>query len=742
MASRREALEAILQEKNKELKRLCVAEAELTGVLPPEIPVLPGEPMPTFRRRIGTSFTLPENLINKLKSEEEQAVSALELEYEVQSHITSAALQLASDLTAKKAVRRQRRFEYQQNHRRLQELEARLNQIKLNQNGSQKHRKKPRPSIDGEVDNEPVEKDFHDSSMSSSKSCNHLNGGGGGYLDIPYQSNTMPYSHSHLLSYSHLHSLDSKVLKAGHVGVPHYSLAKLKASTEARGHRHQLQSPQHVHGGGGGSRSITGYLHSCTPRDEVDGRDFSDSHSCHQSTEGRGNRWGRNRFGSLDRKKHMAHSNPCLESLSVEGLDVLQAEAADQRGKELRTNRASYTLEKPKYKDPPAVAVPSVTEDGGPWQKHQVQYTQLSQHSPAAMSGLVAAVTGETLLPGQTYPEHNFGQAVPYDRTLTRTQSLGSVEVANAATLNVANNDTRSIKDMYPSTSYTQQKNYDASLRKLKEKEWYETSLDAPSTSHTSPRPPSVRASANYESKSLDSYSSCSSVLTSGQSPSSNQSTPATESTPHHQHHHLPMTVVQDQSNGDSLSLSSRSKSEASSEFYDSGVPLESPQNHMVVQAGKWQPYWEVTKPFEMSDFYKYSTKFRKKNGLAKPETDMGPTNPEPPHVKVDIPSNHCSGAAMPASPTPSMSPQQKGIYQPLQPMTCHPLEVSSGSAAPPESPSKPVTHLRNKTLSPNTTLNGSLTGPNGESLADAFSSEMLAWYQDKSTVSRSATLV
>jgi hypothetical protein len=79
---------------------------------------------------------------------QEQSVSALELEYEIQSHITAAALQLANDTTAKKALRRQRRFEYQQNQRRLQELEARLNQIKLNPNGCQKHRKKPRPSVD------------------------------------------------------------------------------------------------------------------------------------------------------------------------------------------------------------------------------------------------------------------------------------------------------------------------------------------------------------------------------------------------------------------------------------------------------------------------------------------------------------------------------------------------------------------------------------------------------------------
>lgn len=67
-------------------------------------------------------------------------------------------------------------------------------------------------------------------------------------------------------------------------------------------------------------------------------------------------------------------------------------------------------------------------------------------------------------------------------------------------------------------------------------------------------------------------------------------------------------------------------------------MPFESPKNHTVVQAGMWQPYREVTKPFEMADFYKYSTKFRKNPSGAPPV------------------------------------PQHKAVYQPLQPMTCQPL--------------------------------------------------------------------
>lgn len=70
LRQRREALQEKLAQKNNELKNLCVEEAEITGVLPPEIPLEPGESPPVFRKRVGTAFTYPQNLINKLKTNE------------------------------------------------------------------------------------------------------------------------------------------------------------------------------------------------------------------------------------------------------------------------------------------------------------------------------------------------------------------------------------------------------------------------------------------------------------------------------------------------------------------------------------------------------------------------------------------------------------------------------------------------------------------------------------------------
>ena len=147
LKARREALDSKIKEKNKILKELCIKEGELTGELPPEIPLAPGEPVPTIRRRVGTEFALSEKidalLFKPEQSPEEEKLAKLELEYEIQSKITSAALKIASDTSAAKSVRKQRKTSYQQSQRKLREIESKLEQFKHLQ---PKHkRKQPRP---------------------------------------------------------------------------------------------------------------------------------------------------------------------------------------------------------------------------------------------------------------------------------------------------------------------------------------------------------------------------------------------------------------------------------------------------------------------------------------------------------------------------------------------------------------------------------------------------------------------
>ena len=66
----------------------------------------------------------------------------MELEYEIQSKITSAAFKLANDVSAAKSVRRQRKVSYNQSQKKLKEIEFKLASIKHHK---QKRVKQPRP---------------------------------------------------------------------------------------------------------------------------------------------------------------------------------------------------------------------------------------------------------------------------------------------------------------------------------------------------------------------------------------------------------------------------------------------------------------------------------------------------------------------------------------------------------------------------------------------------------------------
>lgn len=163
LKARKAAMEEKLRIKLEELKKICLEEGSLSGQLPPEYPLSPGEAPPTIRRRVGTSFTLPENLLNRAKSSKEESLAALELEYEIQRKITSAALRLSNDGSPSKAVKRQRKMIYQQSLQQLKDIETKLRTLRLAEmyNSTQaqpqvpavtspwsKAKKKPRPPGD------------------------------------------------------------------------------------------------------------------------------------------------------------------------------------------------------------------------------------------------------------------------------------------------------------------------------------------------------------------------------------------------------------------------------------------------------------------------------------------------------------------------------------------------------------------------------------------------------------------
>lgn len=138
LQSRKDALQEALKKKTEELKALCLKEGEITGELPPETPFQPGEPQPHVRRRIGTSFTLSDKIICRAKGKDRETLNDLELDYEIQSKIASAALKLANEVTARKSVRKLRKISYQQATTKLKDIEQKLSTLKREKEAKKK----------------------------------------------------------------------------------------------------------------------------------------------------------------------------------------------------------------------------------------------------------------------------------------------------------------------------------------------------------------------------------------------------------------------------------------------------------------------------------------------------------------------------------------------------------------------------------------------------------------------------
>ncbi|GLH11649.1 uncharacterized protein GBIM_16395 [Gryllus bimaculatus] len=726
LQARKDTLEAKLHDKTQELKTLCIKEAELTGFLPPEIPLEPGESPPQFRRRVGTAFTYPENLINNnnVKTKEEETLAALELEYKIQKDIADAALGMANDSSLSKAVRRKHRQVYQKIQRRLADLETKLHHVQQSLGRSVKpqqfkQRKKPRPPLDNDADNQEQDPILHDEGISLSPigplhqeletdNVNHR------YHDIGRSRHLHHDGNVQVLQTGMWHSSSFNGLSAP-VNQDNKAYLRHAAAAAYHHHHHHRQYPnQHY-----STLPTTAELGYMVQRERLDP-------GC--SLPGY---WLR--FGSLDRgytRTSHSSSSPCLEAYGVDDISMQV-----QKMPPLGSNTAYYSAAPPHASVDPGIDV-------------RRQYVAPHSRTSASTSSSTEnrPLGGGALLPSQTYPEHSLGVN---NQGLTRTQSLGSVETsASVMQSHVSiNGDTRSVKDQQRFAPPS-----DTLIRKQKEKEWYETSLDSTPCSHLPAPvqrscPPSRRPSGH----SLSEMKIMSAVQdVSAHNPKND--VPVADSVPNDHISDVSSDLSRSSSNvsndhhANYHTLQAKCQEMVSPENFDTVVPFESPKNHMVVQAGKWQPYREVTKPFEMADFYKYSTKFRKHmaNSQTGPWSGQPPVHaPHPhsgtvhssPHHSVNdvyhppVQNNTVYSQARTSPSSNSPTPQQKGIYQPLQPMTCQPLDPASTAGS-----------SRSRVVGSEPSADGKRAG-NGKSLADAFSTEMLEWYQDQS-VPRSATLV
>jgi hypothetical protein len=134
LKARKEHLEIDLKNKLEKLKELCIKEAELTGELPAETPLEPGEPRPVIRRRVGTTFPLSPKVTGDGKLSTNLAdgmLAKLEIEFELQDKITAACHKLTKDTTVAKNIRRKRQQCYRKAYNKLKEIERMLNEYRL-----------------------------------------------------------------------------------------------------------------------------------------------------------------------------------------------------------------------------------------------------------------------------------------------------------------------------------------------------------------------------------------------------------------------------------------------------------------------------------------------------------------------------------------------------------------------------------------------------------------------------------
>ncbi|XP_069946253.1 FERM domain-containing protein 4A isoform X1 [Cherax quadricarinatus] len=875
LKQRRDALQEKIKEKEEELRLLCLREGELTGELPPEYPLMPGQPPPTVRKRVGTSFTLSENLINKIINKQEETVAALELEYEIQGKITSAALRLANETSARKGVRKQRKMTYQQSAQRLKDLEHKLKAAKSKQaataSGMPKQKKKPRPVSDSEgVGSYDESTNVNNTTVSSSQNSprdslrdSHLDAlNAEGVSLSPAPSSHPPVSPrspllpstpvrararrdlspgGHSIASAGVHSAPTSPHKQPNGSVcsrsaspnrPHsgYIPSSVYTRSQYRSQQYptlstrsqsvpadegRIPHPRTTSGTYGapdpGIVETPGGLYNipqqrtslaCHSVDDLDTSTLINNtpqhHNHHQPYRQRND--SQDRYGSLDRRR--ANSGR-LESRSMEHLDSLPSPSITQQSPHYNVHHnhhhpvsshhlhPSHTGTYPHHPhyhnhyfhtpelhqeamDTTSDSHPTTancsfetassersggggggdTVDGPVQYRHQggshgnlQSYRHRSKSGPglpappvhhrgsnhgavqrsqsSTVHRLVRTSSGRSYMETTFVSEPNHDQEnIPPLRSSTELPlrptngmhhetppSLRSAVNCNAVDHHIlrpgisdlpSHRVSRSSSEIpplkvtstktEPHSSHSSSVNTSLSsmveeplislaeaarMKKERGKEWYETSLDSPASGRRTKNSTSmIDMNDSCQSNGNISASQCNLNL-SGSSISSTSSS----------------TGSVFQSRSDSADTSQAS------------VPYESPRNHMIISAGTYQPSREVTKPFEMSDFYKYSTKYRRQSS-----SNLGGINGSSTGTTSGSVSSVSSGGDTPLSPvlppraqvlvsnskllppSPNMvahhsapAPQQKGVYQPLTPLTCQPLEVMKGSPAPGE---------------------------------------------------------
>ncbi|XP_068598787.1 innate immunity activator b [Brachionichthys hirsutus] len=112
-----------------ELKKLCIREAELTGQLSDDYPLLPGEKPPQIRRRIGAAFQLDQRSIPQVSKDSE--LSLVDAELALQTKIFEASCKLCKEDHLSKAVKKSRLLQCKREEKKLKRLQEASFRLRL-----------------------------------------------------------------------------------------------------------------------------------------------------------------------------------------------------------------------------------------------------------------------------------------------------------------------------------------------------------------------------------------------------------------------------------------------------------------------------------------------------------------------------------------------------------------------------------------------------------------------------------
>uniref|UniRef100_A0A6Q2XBH2 FERM domain-containing protein n=1 Tax=Esox lucius TaxID=8010 RepID=A0A6Q2XBH2_ESOLU len=235
LRARQEALEETLKQRLEELKNICIREAELTGKLPKEYPLDPGEEPPTVRRKIGTAFKLDQHKIQP-KGEEEE-LERLEREFAIQSQITEAARRLASDPhVSSKKLKKQRKTSYLNALKKLQEIENSINEHRVR--SGKKPTQRASLIIEGETTHMLRESLNRTTSLNKEGETRHTH---------THTTTNFPHSHTPLqtqIHTVHTHRNSSNSLQSSPIrSLPHWSSQSSMPSTPDL----RTRTPHYVH---------------------------------------------------------------------------------------------------------------------------------------------------------------------------------------------------------------------------------------------------------------------------------------------------------------------------------------------------------------------------------------------------------------------------------------------------------------------------------------------------------------